>query len=95
MDSQLGLPDSQGHYGLYGGKFVPETLMPALTELESAYAQACGDAIFWQQFDSLCRNYVGRPTPLYHARKLSERAGPGLPGVHASIGSLLSRSMDP
>ncbi len=69
------LPDSHGHYGIYGGKFVPETLMPALSELESAYARACDDASFWQAFDSLCRDYVGRPTPLYHARKLSESLG--------------------
>ena len=75
MDSETRLPDSHGHYGIYGGKFVPETLMPALRELESAYARACDDAIFWQAFDSLCRDYVGRPTPLYHARKLSEKLG--------------------
>jgi tryptophan synthase beta chain len=75
MDRQPGLPDSHGHYGPYGGKFVPETLMPALTELESAYAKARDDADFWQAFDSLCLHYVGRPTPLYHAQKLSDRLG--------------------
>ncbi len=69
------LPDEQGHYGPYGGKFVPETLMPALSELESAYSQACADANFWEQFNSLCRDYVGRPTPLYHAQKLSQKLG--------------------
>ncbi|MEE8471303.1 MAG: tryptophan synthase subunit beta [Dehalococcoidia bacterium] len=69
------LPDSQGHYGPYGGKFVPETLMPALSELESAYAQACSDPDFWQQFNSLCHDYAGRPTPLYHAQKLSAKLG--------------------
>ena len=69
------LPDEQGHYGPYGGKFVPETLMPALSELESAYSQACADADFWKQFNSLCRDYAGRPTPLYHAQKLTQKLG--------------------
>lgn len=69
------LPDEQGHYGPYGGKFVPETLMPALSELESAYSQACADADFWEQFNSLCRDYAGRPTPLYHAQKLTQKLG--------------------
>ena len=69
------LPDEQGHYGPYGGKFVPETLMPALSELESAYSQACADAEFWKQFNSLCRDYAGRPTPLYHAQKLTQKLG--------------------
>jgi len=71
----LKLPDEQGHYGPYGGKFVPETLMPALSELELAYSQACADPKFWEQFNALCRDYVGRPTPLYHARKLSQKLG--------------------
>ncbi len=69
----MNLPDRHGHFGPYGGKFVPETLIPALSELESAYAQACADPVFWNEFDLLCRNYAGRPTPLYHARKLSEK----------------------
>jgi tryptophan synthase beta chain len=69
------LPDERGHYGPYGGKFVPETLMPALSELESAYTQACADPSFWQRFDLLCRDYVGRPTPLYHAERLSQKLG--------------------
>ncbi len=69
------LPDSLGHFGPYGGKFVPETLMPALAELESAYAAACSDPAFWKQYNELCRDYVGRPTPLYHAQKLSDRLG--------------------
>ena len=71
----MNLPDKQGHFGSYGGKFVPETLMPALSELESAYAQTCADPAFWEQFHSLCRNYVGRPTPLYHAQKMSDKLG--------------------
>src|SRR4030043_713597 len=75
MGTEMNLPDKQGHFGPYGGKFVPETLMPALSELESAYAQACADPAFWNQFLSLCRNYAGRPTPLYHARKMSDKLG--------------------
>jgi tryptophan synthase beta chain len=68
-------PDARGYYGQYGGKFVPETLMPALDELETAYAEAMADAEFQTEFDRLCRDYIGRPTPLYYAQKLSEKAG--------------------
>ena len=75
MENKLKLPDVQGHYGPYGGKFVPETLMPALAEFEAAYAQASADPKFWEQFNSLCHDYVGRPTPLYHAQKLSQKLG--------------------
>jgi tryptophan synthase beta chain len=75
MDNKLKLPDERGHFGPYGGKFVPETLMPALSELESAYVQACADPNFQQQFHTLCCDYAGRPTPLYHAQKLSEKLG--------------------
>ena len=63
------------YFGHFGGQFVPETLMPALAELESAYVMCRRDPSFLQRFDSLCREYVGRPTPLYHARTLSEEAG--------------------
>lgn len=69
------LPDKQGHFGPWGGKFVPETLMPALAELQRAYTVASVDATFWQEFDQLCHNYTGRPTPLYHAQRLSEKIG--------------------
>jgi tryptophan synthase beta chain len=71
----LKLPDRSGHYGPYGGKFVPETLIPALDELELVYAEACADPQFWEQYNSVCRDYVGRPTPLYHAEKLSHKLG--------------------
>jgi tryptophan synthase beta chain len=69
------IPDGRGRYGPYGGRFVPETLMPALGELEGAYAKARADLSFWERYDSLCRDYVGRPTPLYPARKLSDELG--------------------
>jgi tryptophan synthase beta chain len=68
-------PDVSGYFGKFGGKFVPETLMPALAELEAAYADAIGDAAFQKQFNQLCKDYIGRPTPLYYASKLSDKAG--------------------
>jgi tryptophan synthase beta chain len=68
-------PDVCGYFGKYGGKFVPETLMPALSELEAAYADAMADADFQKQFSQLCRDYIGRPTPLYYAKQLSAKAG--------------------
>jgi tryptophan synthase beta chain len=73
--AKIALPDEKGYFGAFGGKFVPETLMPALAELEAAYANARADAAFQREFGALCRDYVGRPTPLYHARRLSERGG--------------------
>ena len=69
------LPDSHGYFGQYGGKFVPETLMSALNELEQAYVEACADSGFQQQFQQLCREYIGRPTPLYPAQQLSTKIG--------------------
>ena len=69
------LPDASGHFGPYGGKFVPETLMPALKELESAYVKAKADPAFWEELDELFRTYVGRPTPITYAKRLSEHLG--------------------
>jgi tryptophan synthase beta chain len=68
-------PDTRGYFGEYGGKFVPETLMPALSELEAAYAGALKDIAFQEEFDRLCKEYIGRPTPLYHAARLSGKIG--------------------
>jgi tryptophan synthase beta chain len=62
-------------FGPYGGQYVPETLMPALDELERAWIAAREDPGYRTELDSLLRDYVGRPTPLYHARRLSEAAG--------------------
>ncbi|MGH2946652.1 MAG: tryptophan synthase subunit beta [Solirubrobacteraceae bacterium] len=62
-------------FGPYGGRYVPETLMPALAELESAWVQARGDAGFKAELGALLRDFAGRPTPLYHAQRLSEAAG--------------------
>jgi tryptophan synthase beta chain len=69
------LPDARGRFGPYGGQYVPETLMAALAELARAYDDAQADAGFRQELDSLLREYAGRPTPLYFARRLSERMG--------------------
>jgi len=69
------LPDSRGYFGPYGGKFVPETLMSALDELEKAYLKAQSDSEFQEQFHRLCREYIGRPTPLYPAQQLSAKIG--------------------
>ncbi len=68
-------PDARGYFGDYGGRFVPETLMAALDELEHAYQEACADKGFQDEFQYLCRHYIGRPTPLYHAQQLSRQAG--------------------
>jgi tryptophan synthase beta chain len=62
-------------FGPYGGQYVPETLMPALTELEAAWLDARADHAFGAELDGLLRDYVGRPSPLYRARRLSEVAG--------------------
>ncbi len=68
-------PDASGWFGRYGGRFVPETLMPALAELEDAYREAVLDPAFRQELDHLLRTYVGRPTPITFARRLSAHLG--------------------
>ncbi|MGD9894873.1 MAG: tryptophan synthase subunit beta [Dehalococcoidia bacterium] len=68
-------PDERGRFGDFGGRFVPETLMSAITELEIAYREARDDETFMVELRDLMQNYVGRPTPLYEARKLSEHLG--------------------
>jgi len=69
------LPDNRGYFGDYGGRFVPETLVPALDELAAAYKEAKASSAFWEEFNSLSRSYSGRPTPLYLAERLSEQSG--------------------
>jgi tryptophan synthase beta chain len=69
------LPDARGRYGPFGGKYVPETLMAALDELEAAYAAARADASFEAELATLLRDFAGRPTPLYFAANLSRRLG--------------------
>jgi tryptophan synthase beta chain len=67
------IPDFQGHFGPYGGVFVPETLMPAISELRDEYDRARRDPEFKLELDRLLRSYCGRPTPLYYAERLTER----------------------
>ncbi|HEY6874655.1 MAG TPA: tryptophan synthase subunit beta [Geobacteraceae bacterium] len=69
------LPDKQGHFGQFGGRYVPETLMPALLELEQAYNHYKNDREFKQEFAYYLRQYVGRPNPLYFAEKLTRKLG--------------------
>jgi tryptophan synthase beta chain len=69
------LPDKSGHFGQFGGRYVPETLMPALLELEQAYAHYRNDREFKQEFQYYLRQYVGRPNPLYFAEKLTNKLG--------------------
>ncbi len=68
-------PDAGGHFGVFGGKFVSETLMPALEELESAWRKYLADPEFVARLDSDLAHFVGRPSPLYFAENLSDRAG--------------------
>jgi tryptophan synthase beta chain len=68
-------PDEQGHWGRYGGRFVPETLVAPLDELTSSYLKARGDEHFQKELDSLLADYSGRPTPLFHAQRLTEHGG--------------------
>ena len=69
------LPDDRGYFGEYGGRFVPETLMPVLEEITRAYEQAKADPAFWAEYGSLSRHYSGRPTALYFAARLTEYCG--------------------
>ena len=68
-------PDPRGHFGQFGGRYVAETLMPALLELEESYKQCQADPSFQTEFDSYLKNYVGRPSPLYFAERLTEHFG--------------------
>ncbi|MDR1228939.1 MAG: tryptophan synthase subunit beta [Azoarcus sp.] len=74
-DMQYSLPDAQGHFGPYGGVFVAETLMPALAELRAAYEASRADPAFIAEFEHELKHYVGRPSPIYYARRLSEKLG--------------------
>ena len=69
------LPDEGGHFGQFGGRFVPETLMSALDELDKAYREAQQDTDFQERLAELLRDYAGRPTPLYYAARLTEHCG--------------------
>jgi tryptophan synthase beta chain len=75
LSSRPKVPDSRGHFGPYGGRYVAETLMPALTELERAYAKARGEGSFRTEFKHYLREYAGRETPLYLAERLTQKLG--------------------
>jgi tryptophan synthase beta chain len=68
-------PDERGRFGIHGGRFVSETLMPLILDLEAEWARAKEDPAFWAEMDDLWKHYVGRPSPLYFAERLTERLG--------------------
>jgi tryptophan synthase beta chain len=72
---RLERPDDRGRFGAFGGSFAPETLMPALSELEAAFTAAWADPSFHLELDDLLASYVGRPTPVFHAKRLSRELG--------------------
>ncbi len=77
-DNGASLPDARGYFGRFGGMFVPEVLVEALARLERAMHEAFDDPAFWAEYETLLRDYVGRPSPLYHAERLVE-------GPHATV----------
>ncbi|MGN6573275.1 MAG: pyridoxal-phosphate dependent enzyme, partial [Pseudolabrys sp.] len=81
-------PDERGHFGIYGGRFVAETLMPLILDLERAYNEAKADPAFKKEMDGHLATYVGRPSPLYFAERLTEhlrQTASGLSGGGAKI----------
>jgi len=75
INSFMNGPDENGRFGIFGGRFVSETLMPLILQLEAEYERAKTDETFWAQMDDLWKNYVGRPSPLYFAERLTEELG--------------------
>ena len=69
-------PDETGHFGIFGGRFVAETLMPLILDLEKAYAKAKADPAFHKEMDGYLKDYVGRPSPLYYAERLTDARVP-------------------
>ena len=74
-NSLRNMPDENGHYGMFGGRFVAETLMPPILELDAAYEAAKRDTGFWKELDGWFKDYVGRPSPLYFAERLTAHYG--------------------
>ncbi|MEM3589142.1 MAG: tryptophan synthase subunit beta [Nitrososphaerota archaeon] len=72
---EFSLPDPDGKFGVFGGKYVPETLMAALEELENTYLKLKNDSTFWRELEFYLRDYAGRPTPLYYAERLTKTIG--------------------
>ena len=75
LQDNSALPDDRGHFGSYGGRFVAETLMGPLKELEQAYAESCTEQDFLKELESDLKTYVGRPSPLYFAKRWSREVG--------------------
>lgn len=75
VNSYKNQPDSFGHFGQYGGRYVAETLMPLILSVEKAWDAAKADPKFWAEFDDLAKNYIGRPSPLYFAEKTTKHLG--------------------
>ncbi|WP_218578403.1 tryptophan synthase subunit beta [Vineibacter terrae] len=75
LNSYRGGPDERGHFGIFGGRYVAETLMPLILELDQAYTAAKADPAFKAELDNLLAHYAGRPSPLYHAARLTEQLG--------------------
>src|SRR5260370_41816271 len=75
MSAIESLPDARGHFGPYGGMFVPETLMAALNDLAAEYERAKSDPAFQDELSTLLRDFAGRPTPLYFAERLTKKLG--------------------
>ncbi|WP_116130985.1 tryptophan synthase subunit beta [Tropicimonas sp. IMCC34043] len=75
FNSLMNAPDENGRFGIFGGRFVSETLMPLILELEAEYEHAKTDESFWAEMDDLWKHYVGRPSPLYFADRLTARLG--------------------
>jgi tryptophan synthase beta chain len=75
LNTVMAGPDDHGRFGQYGGRFVSETLMPLILDLEAEYRRAKTDQDFWDEMADLWTHYVGRPSPLYFAPRLTERLG--------------------
>lgn len=75
LNSLKNQPDERGHFGPYGGRYVAETLMPLILSVEEAWNAAKEDPAFWAEFEDLAKHYIGRPSPLYFAKRLTEELG--------------------
>ena len=75
LNSYKNQPDENGHFGPYGGRYVAETLMPLILSVEEAWSAAKNDADFWAEFDALAKDYIGRPSPIYLAQRLTDHLG--------------------
>jgi tryptophan synthase beta chain len=75
VNSYINGPDERGHFGPYGGRYVAETLMPLILQVEQAWNEAKADPAFWAEFEDLAKHYIGRPSPLYFAKRATEEFG--------------------